>query len=205
MKLFYSDTLAPRKACAAALYLKAPVEFVFVDLEKGEHKQPSYLALNPNGKVPVLKHGDKVVWEADAILCELAVATESELLPRRLEGQVEMIKWFSWNSQHFIRAGGSLYFEYIIRPRFNLGPADTAAVEEAQGNFRKYARVLDDHLAGRKWLLGESLTLADFSVGICLPYAEEARLPLEEFANMQRWHDRLSELDGWNKPWPVMN
>jgi len=205
MKLFYSDTLAPRKACAAAHYLKAPVEFVYVSLEKGEHKQPDYLALNPNGKVPVLTHGDKVVWEADAILCELALATESELLPRRLDGQVEMIKWFSWNSQHFIRAGGSLYFEHIIRPRFNLGAADPAAVEEAQGNFRKYAGVLDNHLAGRKWLLGDHLTLADFSVGICLPYAKEARLPLEEFPNMRRWHDRLGELDGWNEPWPVIN
>ena len=203
MKLFYCDTLMPRKACAAARYLKAPVEFIYVDLKKGEHVLPTYLTLNPNAKVPVLAHGDKVTWESDAILCELALATGSELLPRTPEGQVELIKWFSWNSQHFTRAGGTLYFEHVIRPKFGLGEADKTAVAEGERNFRRFARVLDDHLDGRRWLLGERLSLADFSVGICLPYAEGARLPLEDYSHVRRWHDRLSELDGWNEPWPL--
>lgn len=202
MKLFYCDTLMPRKVCAAARYLKAPVEFVYVDLRKGEHVLPAYLTLNPNAKVPVLTDGDKVVWESDAILCELALATGSELMPRSPEGQIELIKWFSWNAQHFTRAGGTLYFEHIIRPKFGLGEVDRGAVAEGQRDFRKFARVLDDHLDGRRWLLGEGLSLADFSVGICLPYAEDARLPLEEYPNVRRWHERLSELDGWNDPWP---
>ncbi len=66
MKLYYSDVLAPRKACAVARYLEADVEFVYLDLRKGEQKAPSYLALNPNGTVPTLTEGDQVVWEADA-------------------------------------------------------------------------------------------------------------------------------------------
>jgi glutathione S-transferase len=205
MKLFYYDTLAPRKVCAAARYLKAPVEYVYVDLRKGEHVLPAYLTLNPNGKVPVLAMGEKVIWEADAILCELALATESELLPRTLDGQVEMIKWFSWNSQHFIRAGGALYFEHIIRPRFDLGPPDEKEVADNSQKFRKFARVLDDHLDGRRWLMGDRLSLADFSVGICLPYAEKAQLPIDEFPHIKCWHDRLSELDGWTNPWPPLH
>jgi glutathione S-transferase len=52
MKLYYSDTTNPRKACAVARYLNSPVEFVHIDLAKGEHKTPDYLAINPNGKVP---------------------------------------------------------------------------------------------------------------------------------------------------------
>lgn len=203
MKLFYCDTLAPRKVCAAARYLKAPVEYVYVDLGKGEHVLPTFLTLNPNGKVPVLTLGEKVVWEADAILCELALATESDLLPRSQDGQIELIKWFSWNSQHFTRAGGELYFEYIIRPRFNLGPPDEASVTENMRQFRKFSRVLDDHLDGRTWLMGDRPSLADFSVGISLPYAEKARLPLGDYPHVKRWHDRLSELDGWTDPWPV--
>jgi glutathione S-transferase len=203
MKLFYCDTLAPRKVCAAARYLKAPVEYVHVDLGKGEHVLPTYLTLNPNAKVPVLTIGEKVLWEADAILCELALATESDLLPRTPQGQIEMIKWFSWNSQHFTRAAGALYFEYIIRPRFNLGPADQAEVAENTKQFRKFARVLDDHLAGRRWLINDAPSVADFSVGVSLPYAGKAQLPLDDYPNMRRWHDRLSELDGWTDPWPV--
>ncbi len=49
MKLYYAETLNPRKACAAAKYLNSPVEFVRLELLKGEHKQPAYLAHNPNG------------------------------------------------------------------------------------------------------------------------------------------------------------
>ena len=202
MKLFYCDTLMPRKVCAAARYLKAPVEYVYVDLGKGEQVLPAYLTLNPNGKVPVLVQGEKVLWEADAILCELDAATGSELTPRGAEGQIELIKWFSWNAHHFNRATGALYFEYVIRPRFNLGPADAAEVEEGQRSFRKFARVLDDHLDGRDWLIGDKLSIADFSVGIPLPYAEQAQMALDDYPNIRRWHERLRALDGWDNPWP---
>jgi glutathione S-transferase len=58
MKLYYCETLNPRKACAVARYLQSPVEFVHIDLGQGEHKQPDFLALNPNGKVPVLQEED---------------------------------------------------------------------------------------------------------------------------------------------------
>ena len=203
MKLFYCDTLQPRKVCAAARYLKAPVEFVFVDLGKGEHVMPGFVTLNPNRKVPVLVHGEKVLWESDAILCELAREAGPELWPKGEDGAIELVKWFSWNAHHFNRAGGSLYFEYVIRPRFNLGPPDAPMVEESLKDFRKFARVLDDHLAGRKWLMGDQLTIADFSVGVPLPYAEASRMPVGEFPNLARWHDRLSELDGWLDPWPA--
>src|SRR6202012_3258710 len=135
---------------------------------------------------------EKVLWEADAILCELALATESDLLPRTAAGQIEMVKWFSWNSQHFTRAAGALYFEYIIRPRFDLGPADETEVAENIKQFRKFARVLNDHLDGRRWLMNDAPSVADFSVGISLPYAEKARLPLDEYPHVRRWHDRLS-------------
>src|SRR3954462_9511039 len=69
MKLYYADTLNPRKACAVARYLNSPVEFVHVDLRKGEHKTPAFLAINPNGKVPAFSDGDLKLWEANAIMC----------------------------------------------------------------------------------------------------------------------------------------
>ena len=201
MKLYYSDTLAPRKVCAFARHIGAPVEFIHLSLEKGEHKMPGYLMLNPNGKVPTLTHGEKVLWEADAILCEIAQATGSDFWPGN-DQQIELIKWFSWNSQHFTRAGGTLYFEYVIRPRFGLGPVDEASVKENQDHFRRHAAVLNDHLVGRKWLLGDRPTIADFSIAISLPYEEAAHLPLESFPEIRRWHDQLNEFPSWRDPWP---
>lgn len=64
MKLYYFDVLNPRKVCALARYLNLPVEFVHVDLGKGEHKTPAFLAMNPNAKVPVLVDGNTTLWES---------------------------------------------------------------------------------------------------------------------------------------------
>ncbi|CAB3694725.1 glutathione S-transferase family protein [Paraburkholderia rhynchosiae] len=202
MKLYYSETLAPRKACAVAKYLGLPIEYVYVDLGKGEHTTPAYLALNPNGKVPCLVDGERSIWEADAIICHLAQRAESPLWPRGMQQQTDVVRWLSWNSQHLYRHSGSLYFEHLIKPAIGLGAPDSAKVAEAQGWFRKHAGVLDRHLKDRKWLLGDELSIADFSVAVPLPYAASAAMPLEEFPEVTRWHDRLNALEAWRNPFP---
>ncbi|MFP3568400.1 glutathione S-transferase family protein [Paraburkholderia sp. SIMBA_030] len=202
MKLYYAETLAPRKACTVAKYLGVPVEYVFVDLKKGEHTAPAYLAINPNGKVPCLVDGDKSIWEADAIICHLAQRSGSSLWPGDAR-QTDVVRWLSWNSQHFYRHGGSLYFEHLIKPQFGLGDPDPSVVAEAQGMFQKFAGVLNQHLRGRKWLVGDDLTIADFSVAVTLPYAKRAAMPLEKFPEVQRWHEQLSAIDAWRDPFPA--
>lgn len=202
MKLYYAETLNPQKACAVAKYLNSPVEFVHVDLGRGEHRAPAFLALNPNGKVPVLDTGSGSVWESNAIMCYLARAAGSDLWPGD-DRQIEVIRWLSWDANHFTRHAGTLYFEHVIKPMFGLGTTDQAAVEEATGFFRRFAAVLDDHLKDRAWLVGDTLTVADFAVGITLPYAEKARIPLAAFPAIERWHGRLSELPAWREPFPA--
>jgi glutathione S-transferase len=203
MKLYYSDVLSPRKACAVARYLKSPVEFIYLDLVKREQQAPAYLAINPNGKVPTLVDGERVVWEADAVMCRLAERAGSDLWPRDIDRQIEVVRWLSWNAQHFYRHGGALFFEYIIRPRFALGPPEPAAVNEALSGFCRFASVLNGHLAGRRSLVGDGLTVADFSVAVVLPFAREAHMPVDEFPEIRRWHDRLSELEAWREPFPA--
>ncbi len=201
MELYYSDLLSARKACAVARYLKAPVEFIYLDPARGELRAPSYVALNPNAKVPTFVNGDRVTWEADAIMCQLSDDMGADLWPHDAR-QIDIVRWFSWNAQHFTRAGGGLYFENIIKKRFNIGTPDPKIVEEEQNQFRRYAAVLNDHLKGRTWLVGDTLTIADFSVAVTLPYAQDAKIPLGEFPEVQRWHDQLNELEAWREPFP---
>ena len=202
MKLYYSDVLNPRKVCALAKYLQSPVEYVFLDLSRGEHRTPFHLALNPNGKVPTLVDGDQVVWESDAILCHLAARAKSHLWPQVGDRQIEIIRWFSWASQHFNRHAGELYFEHVIKARFGLGDPDPDAVANAQQEFRHYAAVLDAHLQDRDWLLGDQLSVADFSVAISLPYAKQSHIPLDDFRHISDWHNRLNVLEAWREPFP---
>ena len=203
MKLYWFDTVNPRKACAVAKYLQAPVDYVHVDLGRGEHRKPDYLALNPNGKVPTLVDGGRTLWESAAIMCHLAARSDSDLWPQD-HRQIEVIRWLSWDLANFYRAGGSLYFEHIIKPRFGLGDTDPAAVKQATNEWRRFAAILDGHLRDRRWLVGDGITVADFAVAAFLPNAERSHIPLDEFASVRRWHDRLNELDAWREPFPEL-
>ena len=202
LKLYYSDILSARRACAVARYLSAPVEYIYLDLVKGDQKKPDYLAINPNGKVPTLVKGNRITWESDAVICQLSDDTGADLWPHDAR-QIEITRWFSWNAQHFTRAGGSLYFENIVKKRFGIGAPDPAVVDEALGQFRRYARVLNDHLAGRTWVVGESITVADLSVAMALPYARDAQLPMNEFPDVCRWYDQIDAIEVWRNPFPA--
>ena len=202
MKLYYYEFLNPRKACAAAKYLESPVEFVRVNVGKNAHKTPEFLAINPNGRIPALEDGDLRLWESNAIMCHLARKAGSPFWPKDGDAQIDAIRWLSWDGASFSLHGGALYFEFVIKPMFGIGPPDKALVADAQKRLRQSAQVLDDHLRDRDFLLGSMLTVADFAVAATLPYPEAVAEPLEGFANIARWHGRLNDLPAWRDPFP---
>jgi glutathione S-transferase len=203
MKLYYFESLNGRKACAVAKHLGVAVEHVRIDLGKGEHKTPGYLAINPNGKIPALVDGDTRLWEANAIMAHLAHAADSDLWPRDVDRQIELTRWLSWDAWHFTRHGATLVFQHIIRPRFLGADPEAKAVEEATGFFKQFAAVLNDHLRDRKYVLGNALTIADFALAATLPRADEARIPVQGFTEIVRWHECLKELPAWREPFPA--
>lgn len=203
MQLHFAETMMPRKACFVARHLDAPVDFVRVDLGRGEHKAPAFRALNPNGKVPLLVDGDLALWESDAIVAHLALARGSDLWPLDPCGQVEMQRWLSWAAHEFNPQAGTLYFEHVIKPYFSLGEVDARAEGAALARTRKGLALLDAHLAGRDFLLGPRLTAADVSVAITFPYAEKARIPVADYPAVARWNDRLRALPFWDAPFPT--
>jgi glutathione S-transferase len=201
MKLYYCETLNPRKACAVARYLHSPVDFIRVDLPHGEHRKPPFFAINPNGKVPVLQDGDWSLWEANAIMCHLSDLAQADLWPHD-KRQIEVMRWLSWDAHHFTRHTGTLWFEYVIKPHIGMGAADADAVAAATSEMRVSARLLDDHLATRAYLVGEKLSVADFAVASALPDAKASNIPIDDYPNVRRWHDRLNELEAWRRPFP---
>lgn len=202
MKLYFFETPNARQPCAVARHLNLPVQFVHVDLTTGAHKRPDFLAINPNGKVPAFEDGETRLWEASAIMCHLAAQAGSDLWPRD-DRQIDVLRWLSWNQDHFSRHAGVLFFEYLVKAQIGAGAPDPAAVAEATGFFKQFAAVLNDHLRGRLYLVGDRLSVADFAVASRLPYADAARLPLGDFTEIQRWHARLNELPAWREPFPA--
>ena len=194
--LYYSHNLNPRVAVAVARYLGAPLRFVRAD-PMGRDRD-AFRAINPNTRVPVLVEPGLTLWETDAIAMRLAGRFGPEFWPQGRREEVTM--WVSWSAHHFTLWGGVLYFERIVVPRHLPRAPDRAAIAAAESELRPFAAVLDSALAGRRWLVGDAPTYADFRVASALPFAEQAGIVLEPFPRVRAWHARLEEFDAWRDP-----
>jgi glutathione S-transferase len=203
-QLYYFETINPRKTCATAKHLGVPLEYVKLDLRKREQRGAEHLARNPNGKVPVLVDGDMKLWESAAIMAWLATRAGSDMWPARdPERLVDVLRWVHWDAAHFSAKAAVFYGQRVIRPRLGLGATDEAAIAAATPAFHDAAKVLDTHLAGREFVAGRTVTIADFCLAAALPYAEEADLPIADYTQIRRWHDRLMQIPAWRDPWPA--
>src|SRR5688572_19644964 len=101
MKL-YDFAFSPncRKVRAVAYELGIALEPVHVDLVRGAQRQPDFLALNPNGRVPVLVDGDLVLWESTAIMRYLSASRGGALVPTSPRAQAEVDRWLAWQLAH---------------------------------------------------------------------------------------------------------
>jgi glutathione S-transferase len=201
MKL-YMNPLSPnvRRVTLTAAVLGVQLEEKKLDFAKGEHKNPEYLALNPNGAVPTLVDGDFVLTESRAIMQYLASKKpESGLLPRDEAARADVTRWQFWDASHFSPHVASLAFERLLKGMMGLGDPDSRKIEEALGNFRRFAGVLSKRLEGRQFVVGAALTIADLTLASSLMYARQAEVPLAEFPAIQAWFARMTELDGWKK------
>ncbi len=170
-----------------------------IDLGRGDQLTPEYLALNPNRKSPTLKDSEFVLWESNAILFYMAAKRpESGLWPADLRGQADMLRWLAWESAHWdAESWGMVAFEKASKAVLGLGAPDPGFIARGEQNFVRFAAVLDDQLKGRAWLIGERLTIADFSIGAFVPTAARLGLPLARFSEIGRWYEGLAALPAW--------
>jgi glutathione S-transferase len=204
MKLYYNP-MSPnvRRVRLTAAVLAVELEEKKLDFTKGEHKNPEYLALNPNGAVPTLVDGDFVLTESRAIMQYLASKKpESGLLPRDEAARADVTRWQFWDASHFSPQLGSLAFERVIKAMMGMGDPDEGKVREALTNFRRFAAVLNKRLDARSYVVGDKLTIADLTLGSSLMYARQCDAPLDEFPNVQAWFGRITALEGWKKTSP---
>jgi glutathione S-transferase len=192
-----------RRVRLTAAVLGLQIEEKSLDFAKGEHKNPEYLALNPNGAVPTLVDGDFVLTESRAIMQYLAAQKpESGLLPHDERARAEITRWQFWDSSHFSPQLGTFTFQKLFKPMLGMGDPDQGKLDEALVNFRRFAAVLNKRLDGKRFVVGDSLTLADLTLGSSLMYAKQTEVPLDEFGNIKAWFSRITDMDAWKKTSP---
>ena len=203
MKIYWIKAQAPRRVLALVKHLGIDAEIIEVNAKAGGLRTAEYAALNPNMKAPTLVDGDKVLWEASAIMAYLCIKTGSDLWPAHNPAeQVEVLRWLSWNDCHWSRAVSPFYFEHVVKATFGIGPPDTELLKSSVRELLKFAKVLDAHLEGRSYVACDRLTIADFQLASMAAYWQESEMPLREFPNITRWLDGLMRIPAWADPWP---
>jgi glutathione S-transferase len=206
MKLYYYPaSSSSRKVRVTAALLGIRLEEQLVDLPAGEHKKPEYLRINPNGLVPTLLDGNRVLWESNAIMQYLAdLKPENSLLPREPMARADITRWQCWEQAHWVPALVIVIRENVFKPLWGQSP-DSSEIKRGEEAIHKVAPVLDAHLKERSYLVGDHLTLADISVAAILMYDSKARLPLGDYRHVQRWYGRVTQVDAWKATEPPEN
>jgi glutathione S-transferase len=198
MKLYNAD-LSPNalRVRAAASELGIDLEIIDVDLRKGENKTESYLAMNPNGKVPVLVDGDFVLWESRAINAYLAsVKPQAGLYPADAKKRAIVDQWSYWQAVHLGPTIQRIVFERMLKPMFGMGEPDETAIEPQLKDLAQLMPILDAALAGKDWIAGE-LSLADFALASTFIYRAGSNISLSDTPNIAAWLDRMEARPSW--------
>lgn len=194
-----------RRVLATADHLGLDYELKELDLKGGEHKQPAFFAVNPNGKVPALEDGDFKLWESTVIMQYLASKKPAAgLFPDDPKTRADIARWQMWDAVHLGRATSTFAFEKLFKPMFMQQEPNANAVAQATKDFHLFAPVLNGQLEGKKYVTGDALTLADFSIGASFQYAIPAGIPVDDYKHILAWNERLNEIDAWRKSAPQL-
>jgi len=160
-----------------------------VRMSRTSVKSPDYLAINPGGTVPLLKHGDFLLTENVAILVYLAeLYPEAQLLgDGTLLGRTEVMRWLAFINSDVHGAFKPIFtpLKYLPEEAWSDRIADAARVRVAQ-----YLERLDTQLKGRDWITGDR-SIADPYLFVVLRWAVDLRIGLNGLGHLSRFMDRM--------------
>ncbi|WP_170438113.1 glutathione S-transferase family protein [Ruegeria arenilitoris] len=176
-------------------------EPVFVDFFNGQTRTPEYRAeVNEMGEAPVLIDGDFRTSQSGAIQ---AYVTEKsgKFGGKTREENYDILRWVLWDNHKLSSMAGLTRFLMNFLPEEHRNP-DVIAFN--QGRLKAAYQVLNAHLEGRDWIVGDSVTNADLSCGGYLYYPEPFGFDRAEWPHIDAWLTRLSEQPGWKHPYDLM-
>jgi glutathione S-transferase len=172
---------------------------VFVDFFNGATRSPEFRALNPMGEVPVLVDGDTVLTQSGVIQYH-AAETSGRLTGAPGEAR-EVLRWVLFDNHKLSGIAGPLRFNMNFLPEARRS-ADVIAFLSMR--FGSALKVLDAHLAGRDWIVGDGPTIADTANCGYLYYDEPFTFDRKAYPNIDRWLGNIAALPGWKHPYDMM-
>jgi glutathione S-transferase len=187
---YYAPMSSATRVHWALEELQLPYEKVKLDLSAGEQRQPEFLEINPNGKVPTLVVDGVPIFESLAILLFLgeSYGVDKGLFPPLGADRAHAFKWMAWSSVTVVDAVSRL-----LRNTSERWPAEqrnAKAGEAAKAELAHLLGILDAALAGREYLVGDRFTFVDCSVAAAVPFLTRLGVDLAPFGNIGAWAGR---------------
>lgn len=175
-------------------------DYQIVDLMAGAQYAPEFLALNPNGKVPVIEDDGFVLWESHAIMRYLADKHRlSDWYPSELKERAKVDAWLEWNHSRLGMEAGKLAFHTL----FLRENGDPARIADAHKWLEKILLVMDAQLTGHAYLCGDDPTLPDLSAATNTAYLEACKYDLSAYPSVLAWYKRMKGRQSFqNTPYP---
>jgi glutathione S-transferase len=170
-----------------------PFDYVHVNMMQGEHKQPPYMSRQRYGQVPLLvdRSNGRQLCQSAAIMEYLADMT-GKFGGANLDERLQAREWMYWD---FDRLASNVYRARAIK--LGIRPAGPEVVEFSMAGGNAALKVLDEHLAGRNWIVGEGVTIADIDIYGVTAFADEGGFDLAAYPNIQAWAQRFEALPGF--------
>lgn len=161
-------------------------EAISVNVFAGEALRPEFLKLNPAAKLPVLVDGDFVLTESAAIVLYLA-EKHGKFLPTDARGRAEVNKWLLFTVTELEQPLWRIAKNEFLYPEEQRLAADIPLASE---DFRRMADVSEKHMQERRFVVGDSVTVADFVLAYTLDWANEVQL-LDRYPQLAGYMERM--------------
>jgi len=165
----------------------------------GKNREPEYLAMNPNGRVPTLVVGDFVLWESNSIMRYLvrAYGPQSSLYPQAPKVRSGVDRWLDWTLSTLQPVDRPVFWALVRTP---ADQRDMAAIQKDADAEAVQWRIVDAQLSTRRYIEGDDFTLADIALGA---YARRwfgvQGITKPTFANLERWYAQFAGRAGFVK------
>ena len=178
-----------------ALYVLEEVvgdfEFQFVDLTKGEQRTEAFSKMTPIRKVPLLEHDGEYLFESGAICRYVANTSDSALYPSDSMPRAQVDQWMDFFSCHLGHWFNKIFYEAVIKPKFDLGSPDEKGVAEATKLVHSQLGMLNKHLQESEWLANDAFSIADLFAFAYVEQHRQVDVSLDDYANVKAWFERV--------------